>query len=274
MLRFQKTHPSQFLLLELGWGWGWGGKSACLKNHTPSTMDLRVSRGNVPERHMCLALTARLDLSSCYLFRELWRCFSSPCSHTTNRKPHDFLQWDCPCGFKQSHNSWQQIPLRETKELYSSVIQHHSVFRLAVPESLYSGLRFKAKKRNFYEENNAQHGSQALTLSALLTSSHSEGPRGQARPQAWSAGSAQRPPRLKNWGKVRVLRCSQAPSRLGPSEAATRIFNRTTLCSQGRCRLYHLPPTNLSSAEPAESRKRFQSRTKGSPTLPLSLPLP
>ena len=223
---------------------------------------------------MCLALTARLDLSSCYLFRELWRCFSSPCSHTTNRKPHDFLQWDCPCGFKQSHNSWQQIPLRETKELYSSVIQHHSVFRLAVPESLYSGLRFKAKKRNFYEENNAQHGSQALTLSALLTSSHSEGPRGQARPQAWSAGSAQRPPRLKNWGKVRVLRCSQAPSRLGPSEAATRIFNRTTLCSQGRCRLYHLPPTNLSSAEPAESRKRFQSRTEGSPTLPLSLPLP
>lgn len=163
MLRVQKTRPSQFLLLELGWGWGWGRKSACLKNHTLSTMDLRVSRGKVPMRHVCLALTARLSLSSRYLFREPWRCFSSLLPAVTLRtvNPTVSCSGTAPVD-SESHNSWQLIPLRETKELCSSVTQHHGV---AVPESLFSGLRFKTKKRNFYEKKNAQHGQQTPTPS-------------------------------------------------------------------------------------------------------------
>lgn len=134
VLRVQKTRPSQFLLLELGWGWGWGGKSACLKNHTLSTMDLRVSRGKVPMRHVCLVLPARLNLSSCYLFRELWRCFSFlPAVKLRTVNPTVSYSGTAPVD-SESHNSWQLIPLRETKELCSSVTQHHGV---AVPESLF-----------------------------------------------------------------------------------------------------------------------------------------
>ena len=103
MLRFQKTHPSQFLLLELEWGELQGGWEVSLseKPHTFNCGSESQQRKCAHETYLCLVLTARLNLSS-YFFRELWRCFSSACSQTTNYKPYYFLQWDCPCGFKQN----------------------------------------------------------------------------------------------------------------------------------------------------------------------------
>lgn len=183
MLRVQKTCPSQFLLLELGWGWGWGRKSACLKNHTLSTMDLRVSRGKVPMRHVCLALTARLSRSSRYLFWEPWRCFSSLLPAVTLRtvNPTVSCSGTAPVD-SESHNSWQLIPLRETKELCSSVTQHHGV---AVPESLFSGLRFKTKEISMRKRTHSM-ANRRLHQASLLTSNHSKGQRGQARPQTLS----------------------------------------------------------------------------------------
>lgn len=117
-----------------------------------------------------------------------------------------------------------------------------------------------------------------LHQASLLTSNHSKGQRGQARPQTLSDDSIQHPPlseEPREGEGFEVLPHSQAPSRLGPSEAATRLFNRATLSAlKGAADFITCLALTRVLLSPQNPERGFKAATEGSPALPLSLPLP
>lgn len=226
-------------------------------------------------RHVCLALTARLSRSSRYLFREPWRCFSSLLPAVTLRtvNPTVSCSGTAPVD-SESHNSWQLIPLRETKELCSSVTQHHGV---AVPESLFSGLRFKTKEISMRKRTHSM-ANRRLHQASLLTSNHSKGQRGQARPQTLSDKSVQHPPpseEPREGEGFEVLPHSQAPNRLGPSEAATRLFNRATLSAlKGAADFITCLALTQVLLSPQNPERGFKAARRDRPPFPSLSPCP